>query len=80
MSLLGSDADERQNSYNALVEATDDARANPQDAFAWFTNLVAERRQLPIERVRILADGRVYTGRQALTEKLWPKLHVALTF
>jgi protease-4 len=41
-----------------------------QDAFAWFTNLVAERRQLPIERVRILADGRVYTGRQALTEKL----------
>jgi protease-4 len=41
-----------------------------QDAFAWFTNLVAERRQLPIERVRILADGRVYTGRQALAEKL----------
>jgi tetratricopeptide (TPR) repeat protein len=36
MSLLGSDADERQNSYNALVQATNDAKANPQDAFAWF--------------------------------------------
>jgi len=41
-----------------------------QDAFAWFTGLVAERRNLPIERVRVLADGRVYTGRQALVEKL----------
>jgi protease-4 len=41
-----------------------------QDAFAWFTGLVAERRKLPIEQVRILADGRVYTGRQALAAKL----------
>lgn len=41
-----------------------------QDSFAWFTSLVAARRKLPIERVRILADGRVYTGRQAVTEKL----------
>lgn len=41
-----------------------------QESFAWFINLVAERRKLPIERVRILADGRVYSGRQAVTEKL----------
>ena len=41
-----------------------------QDSFAWFTGLVAERRKLPLDRVKVLADGRVYTGRQALTEKL----------
>jgi protease IV len=41
-----------------------------RDSFDWFVSLVAERRQLPIERVRLLADGRVYTGRQALQEKL----------
>ena len=41
-----------------------------QDSFVWFTGLVAERRKLPIERVRLLADGRVYTGRQAVAVKL----------
>jgi protease-4 len=41
-----------------------------RDSFDWFVALVAERRRLPIERVRLLADGRVYTGRQALQEKL----------
>ena len=41
-----------------------------QDSFAWFTGLVAERRQLPLDRVKVLADGRVYTGRQALAVKL----------
>jgi protease IV len=41
-----------------------------RDSFDWFVSLVAERRRLPIERVRLLADGRVYTGRQALQEKL----------
>jgi protease IV len=41
-----------------------------QESFAWFVNLVAERRKLPIERVKFLADGRVYSGRQAVTEKL----------
>ena len=40
------------------------------DAFDWFTTLVAERRKLPVEQVRLLADGRVYTGRQALSAKL----------
>jgi protease-4 len=41
-----------------------------QESFAWFTGLVAERRHLSAERVAVLADGRVYTGRQAVTEKL----------
>jgi protease-4 len=41
-----------------------------QESFAWFTNLVVERRKLSAERVKVLADGRVYTGRQAVTEKL----------
>ena len=45
-----------------------------QDSFAWFTGLVAERRKLPLERVKVLADGRVYTGRQALAEKLVDEL------
>ena len=41
-----------------------------QESFAWFTGLVAERRHLTPERVAVLADGRVYTGRQAVAEKL----------
>jgi protease IV len=41
-----------------------------QDSFHWFTGLVAERRRLPPDRVLTLADGRVYTGRQAMQEKL----------
>ena len=45
-----------------------------QDSFAWFTGLVAERRKLPIEQVRTLSDGRVYTGRQAVAAKLVDEL------
>jgi protease-4 len=41
-----------------------------RDSFTWFTGLVAERRNLPLDRVRVLADGRVYTGRQAAAVKL----------
>lgn len=44
------------------------------DGFNWFTGLVAERRKLPIERVRELADGRAYTGRQAIAVKLIDEL------
>lgn len=57
---------------------TDKARAVSQamvqDGFDWFTGLVAERRSLPIERVRELSDGRVYTGRQAIAVKLIDEL------
>ena len=36
MALLGTDADETQNFQNALTQATDAARADQTDAFAWF--------------------------------------------
>lgn len=36
MTLLGTDADEQQNFQNALQQATDAARADQTDAFAWF--------------------------------------------
>jgi protease IV len=45
-----------------------------QDSFTWFTSLVAERRKLPLDKVKILSDGRVYTGRQAVAEKLIDEL------
>jgi protease-4 len=41
-----------------------------KDSFEWFIGLVADRRSLPLETVRQLADGRVYTGRQAVANKL----------
>jgi protease-4 len=51
-------------------KAREVSSAMVQDAFRWFTGLVAERRKLPMDRVLVLSDGRVYTGRQALAEKL----------
>lgn len=44
------------------------------DGFAWFKGLVAERRNLPMPTVDILSDGRVYTGRQAVANKLIDEL------
>lgn len=55
-------------------ELTDEARAATQavvDAtHQWFVALVAERRELALEVAASLADGRVYTGRQALENDL----------
>ncbi|MGL4526296.1 MAG: signal peptide peptidase SppA [Aestuariivirga sp.] len=57
--------------YKPVTEkAREVSQAMVQDGFEWFTGLVAERRGLPIEQVRTLSDGRVYTGRQALKVKL----------
>ena len=44
------------------------------DGFAWFKGLVAERRNLPMPTVDVLSDGRVYTGRQAVANKLIDEL------
>ncbi|MEI7600950.1 MAG: signal peptide peptidase SppA [Aestuariivirga sp.] len=44
------------------------------DGFAWFKDLVAERRQLPMATVDVLSDGRVYSGRQAVANKLIDEL------
>ena len=40
------------------------------DTYDWFVGLVAERRKLPMVTARQLADGSIYSGRQALRLKL----------
>ncbi len=37
------------------------------DVYTWFLEIFAERRGLPMDTARDLADGRAYTGRQALS-------------
>lgn len=44
------------------------------DGFVWFKGLVADRRKLDAATVDRLSDGRVYSGRQALKEKLIDEL------
>lgn len=41
-----------------------------RDTYDWFVDIVAERRNLERSDALILADGRIYTGRQALDAKL----------
>jgi len=45
-----------------------------RDSFVWFTDLVQERRKLSAPQMTLISDGRVFTGRQALTAKLVDKL------
>ena len=40
------------------------------DSFQWFVDIVAERRGIPRPETLALSDGRILTGRQALTDKL----------
>ena len=40
------------------------------ETHAWFVDLVAERRQMPRDKVAELADGRVYSGRLAVQNGL----------
>lgn len=55
-------------------EASEDAKAMIRnmvvDSYAWFVDLVADRRKMPRDEVLKLADGSIYTGRQALKVKL----------
>ncbi len=44
------------------------------DSYGWFVDLVADRRKLPREEVLKLADGTIFTGRQALKVKLIDQL------
>lgn len=48
-------SDEAKQVWQAMID----------EAFQQFVTVVAEGRDLPAERVRELADGRIYTGRQA---------------
>jgi protease-4 len=45
-----------------------------KDSYAWFRGLVADRRHLDGEGVERVADGRVFTGRQAVDLKLVDEL------
>lgn len=53
---------------------TDDERAMVRklimDSYEWFVGIVAERRQMTRPQVLALADGSIFTGRQALENKL----------
>ena len=40
------------------------------DSYDWFVDLVAERRSMARDKVLALADGSIFTGRQALANKL----------
>lgn len=40
------------------------------DSFAWFVDIVAERRGIPRPETLVLADGRIITGRQGVEAKL----------
>ena len=44
------------------------------DSFEWFLDLVEERRPLSRDEIRALADGAIFTGRQALQRKLIDRL------
>ena len=59
---------------NGLEPTSDAARAAMaalvSDSFDWFKGLVKERRNLTDEELAVVADGRVFTGRQGLPLKL----------
>lgn len=56
--------------HPASEEAKTMIRAMVMDSYDWFVDLVAERRKLPRAEVLRLADGSIFTGRQALAAKL----------
>ncbi len=56
--------------HDASEEAKTMIRNMVLDSYDWFVNLVADRRKLPRDEVLKLADGTIYTGRQALKVKL----------
>lgn len=65
-------------SPNGFEPASDEAkaalRALIDDSYKWFTGLVKERRTMSDEALALVADGRVFTGRQALELRLVDQL------
>ena len=61
-----------------FTPATDAARAMVRsmimDSYDWFVGIVSDRRKLPRDETLRLADGSVFTGRQALGNKLIDEL------
>ncbi|CDZ26387.1 signal peptide peptidase SppA [Neorhizobium galegae] len=60
--------------HPASEEAKTMIRNMVMDSYAWFVDLVADRRMLSRDEVLKLADGSIFTGRQALSAKLVDKL------
>lgn len=60
--------------HPASEEAKAMIRLMVMDSYDWFVDLVAERRNLPRAEVLRLADGSIFTGRQALAVKLVDRL------
>ncbi|MBB6486463.1 signal peptide peptidase SppA [Rhizobium lusitanum] len=56
--------------HPASEDAKNMIRNMVMDSYGWFVDLVADRRKLPREQVLKLADGSIFTGRQALQNKL----------
>lgn len=44
------------------------------DSFAWFRDIVAQRRNLSPQELAVVTDGRIFTGRQAMKVKLVDEL------
>jgi protease IV len=65
-------------SPNGFEPTTPEARAAIdsiiKDSYAWFKNLVQERRHLTDDQLAAVDDGRVFTGHQGLDLKLIDKL------
>lgn len=59
---------------NASPEARAALASLVTDSYDWFRDLVRERRNLTEEELKVVADGRVFTGRQALQVKLVDQL------
>jgi protease-4 len=61
-------------SPNPFEDASPEARAAiaalVSDTYDWFRNLVRDRRGLEEAQLKVVADGRVFTGRQALELRL----------
>ena len=60
--------------HPASEEAKTMIRSMVMDSYEWFVDLVVERRKLPRADVLRLADGSIFTGRQALAAKLVDRL------
>src|SRR5277367_5743440 len=55
-------------------EATAALNAIIQDSYGWFKGLVQERRHLTDDQLKVVVDGRVFTGHQGLDLKLIDEL------
>jgi protease-4 len=73
--IKSSDLKAEPNMFNPLTDKVREVtQVLIQDSYDWFVGLVAERRNLAKPVALRLADGRVYSGRQAVENKLIDEL------